>query len=68
MVSSCYAEFPDCGAHGSIMGLLCPGMTAFISLCHERTARGQKIVEERISADRQKKQGTVLENDPLHEV
>lgn len=53
---------------GLSMDLLYPEMTSFISLCHERAARGQKIVEERISADRQKKQGTVLENDPLYEV
>lgn len=56
-------------AHAGLsMGLPHPEMTSFISLCYEKAARGQKIVEECISADRQKKQGTVLENDPLHEV
>lgn len=43
-------------AHAGLsMGLPHPGMASFISLCYEREARGQKIAEACISADRQKK-------------
>ena len=55
-------------AHAGLsMGLPRPGMASFISLCYERAARGQKMLKSAFLLTG-KKQGTVLENDPLHEV